>query len=270
MTTRPPNESCFLQFLGTGGGRFVMMQQTRNTGGIWLRNYGSDMIIDPGPGFLFHSLTLPHLDPTKLKAVLLTHNHLDHSNDLNLAIEAMTSGGFRRNGELIVPKQALDDNTAKKYILGSLNKVTTIKEGLKVNWKGIEIGFPLRHEHKTAETYGVTFKFPTSGRKLSYITDGIYQDKIARAYSNFNDIVIINSTMVTNGKKVGHLDFEAVIRVINELEPRLTILNHFGFELCNYPPEKAAQEIASLTNQQVYAAEDFQFVNIDTAVMYKY
>ncbi|MFW9996201.1 MAG: MBL fold metallo-hydrolase [Candidatus Odinarchaeota archaeon] len=258
------NIGSFVQFLGTGGGRFVMITQTRKTGGLWIRNEHNDLIIDPGPGYLINSLKQPHINPGKLKAIILTHNHLDHSNDLNLAIEAMTLGGFRKNGELIITEQALHDNTAKEYILGSLDELTIIKEGMRVSWDGMKISFPLRHEHKKAETYGVTFEF-SSGIKLAYITDGIYQEGIARAYSNYNDIVILNSTMVTNGNKVGHLDFEGAARVIDELKPRITYLNHFGREACNYPPEKAAEEISYSTGQRVYAAEDFQLINLETS-----
>ncbi|MEM2942362.1 MAG: MBL fold metallo-hydrolase, partial [Candidatus Bathyarchaeia archaeon] len=80
-----------LIFLGTGGGRFSMITQTRQTGGI--RILGARNIqIDPGPGSIAYSNRLG-LDPRKVDSLLISHCHPDHDNDAEVYVEAMTEGG---------------------------------------------------------------------------------------------------------------------------------------------------------------------------------
>ena len=46
-----------IKFLGTAGARFVVTQQLRKSGGIWLSLDGTNVLIDPGPGSLVRCLT---------------------------------------------------------------------------------------------------------------------------------------------------------------------------------------------------------------------
>ena len=58
--------------------------------------------VDPGPGALVRALShVPPCNPRELDAIVLSHKHLDHSGDVNVVIEAMTSGGFRRRGAVL-------------------------------------------------------------------------------------------------------------------------------------------------------------------------
>ena len=97
----------FLKFLGTAGARFVVMKQLRASGGVWLSLGDKNIALDPGPGALVkcHS-SRPKLDPEKLDAVILTHNHIDHSNDVNIMLEAMSQGGHAKRGTLFAPREA--------------------------------------------------------------------------------------------------------------------------------------------------------------------
>ncbi|MCJ7498036.1 MAG: MBL fold metallo-hydrolase, partial [candidate division Zixibacteria bacterium] len=106
-----------IKFLGTAGARIVVAKQLRASGGIWLSLENKNFLVDPGPGTLVkcHS-SKPKLDPSKLDAIILTHRHIDHSNDVNIMIEAMTEGGFKRRGMLFCPADALnDDPVVLKY-----------------------------------------------------------------------------------------------------------------------------------------------------------
>ena len=68
-----------IKFLGTAGARFVVSQQLRKSGGIWIRLDDSNVLIDPGPGTLIRCLSSkPKLNPMNLDAIILTHRHLDH------------------------------------------------------------------------------------------------------------------------------------------------------------------------------------------------
>ena len=102
--TKKVKEGNFVKFLGTAGARFVMIKQLRASGGTWIRAGGVNVLIDPGPGSIVRcAASKPKLDPSSLDAIILTHRHLDHSNDVNVMIEAMTEGGFKKKGSLFLP-----------------------------------------------------------------------------------------------------------------------------------------------------------------------
>jgi len=109
MKEEKGENSPFVKFIGTAGARFVVMKQLRSSGGVWLSSGRTHLYIDPGPGALVRCLSSrPRMDPSALDGIVLTHKHLDHSNDVNVMIEAMTEGGFRKKGVLFAPEDALE------------------------------------------------------------------------------------------------------------------------------------------------------------------
>ena len=77
-----------IKFLGTAGARFVVSKQLRSSGGLWLTVDDTNVLIDPGPGSLVRCLaSRPKLNPMDLDGIILTHRHLDHSNDINIIME---------------------------------------------------------------------------------------------------------------------------------------------------------------------------------------
>ena len=79
------NETNYIKFLGTAGARYVVARQLRSSAGIWINIEGDDLLIDPGPGTLVKCFSSrPKLEPMKLKAIILTHCHIDHSTDINI------------------------------------------------------------------------------------------------------------------------------------------------------------------------------------------
>src|SRR5580700_6802382 len=96
-------------FLGSGGARFVVARQLRASGGMWMRFGATQIHVDPGPGALVRALShVPPCNPRELDAIVLSHKHLDHSGDVNVIIEAMTSGGFHRRGAVLAPLDAFE------------------------------------------------------------------------------------------------------------------------------------------------------------------
>ena len=119
-----------IKFLGTAGGRFVVTRQVRKSGGIWISLDDTNLLIDPGPGSLIRCLSSqPKLNPKNLDGIVISHKHLDHTNDVNIMIEAMTNGGWDKKGVLFAPKEVLDgDPVVLKYVREYLDKVIVIKE----------------------------------------------------------------------------------------------------------------------------------------------
>ena len=119
----------FIKFLGTSGARFVMIKQLRSSGGLWVNYKGTNLLIDPGPGSIVRCAnSRPKLDPTGLDGIILTHRHLDHSGDLNVMIEAMTEGGFKKRGVVFCPADAISKDTViLDHLKGFPEKIEILK-----------------------------------------------------------------------------------------------------------------------------------------------
>src|SRR5258708_37175942 len=102
--------------MGTAGARFMVAKQIAASGGLYIEDEGARISLDPGPGAVVQ-YAKRKVDLTKLDAIVLSHRHLDHSNDVNVMIEAMTKGGFAHRGRVFCPSDALDgDPVVLKYI----------------------------------------------------------------------------------------------------------------------------------------------------------
>lgn len=118
-----------ITFLGTAGARIMVATQILASGGLWLNLDGTEILVDPGPGCIVQS-TKRKLRADKLKAIILSHRHLDHSADVNIMVEAMTQGGLKRHGWLFAPADALDtEPVIFSYLKGYLERIEVLQEG---------------------------------------------------------------------------------------------------------------------------------------------
>ena len=70
-----------------------------------------------GPGALVHvRATQDYLEPARLDGIILTHKHLDHANDVNVMVEAMTESGHKRKGVLFCPADAIGEDAGRAEI----------------------------------------------------------------------------------------------------------------------------------------------------------
>ena len=108
-------------FLGTGGGRFVLVKQLRWTGGFRINSPSANIHVDPGPGALTHSHSLKQ-DPLKLDAIIVTHYHIDHCSDAAVLIEGMTDYAIISNVDPYEddPKQILEDIAVSSEKFGKI------------------------------------------------------------------------------------------------------------------------------------------------------
>jgi len=238
-------------FLGTGGGRMVVLNQSRSSGGFWLELDGVNILQDPGPGCLV-MVHKHNLKPRNLDAIILSHRHIDHSNDINIMTEAMTSGGFRPRGRLIVPKDCLNSDPVVLRYLRPFVEITEIKEGMKIALHNINIEFPIKNLHPV-ETYGAIYEFKS--KRLGYIPDTEYFPELAKAYKGV-DYLIINVVRMKTDKKFCHLNMNEAADLINEIRPKKAILTHFGFQVLKASPVHQAKKISEETGVNVVAAYD--------------
>jgi phosphoribosyl 1,2-cyclic phosphodiesterase len=250
-----------IKFLGTAGARFVVMKQLRASGGIWLTLEGTQVLVDPGPGSLLHCLTSrPKLDPQELEGILLTHRHLDHSNDVNIMIEAMTNGGFKKKGVVFAPRDALeDDPVVLKYARQQVSHVEILKEKGRYQIGNIvfETSVGLKHG---VETYGVTFRGKSI--TISLIPDTDYFPGLASFFTG--DILIVNVVLLDDKSAIEHLCLQEAEQIIKENKPRLAILTHFGMGMVKAKPWEIAQNMSKKLGVQVIAARDGMQIDVDS------
>jgi len=182
-------ETDFIKFLGTAGARFVMIKQLRASGGIWISYKGTNVLVDPGPGSIVRcAASRPKLDPGKLDGIILTHRHLDHAGDINVMIEAMTEGGFKRRGVVFCPEDALDeDNIILRYAMNFPEKIETLKSNSSYAIGKFDFTTSMRHIHPV-ETYGI--KFNINKTSVAILTDTKYFKQLTYFYQC--DILIIS------------------------------------------------------------------------------
>lgn len=249
--------SDWIRFLGTAGARFAVSKQLRSSAGTWCFIQGVNFLIDPGPGTLTRCFTDSiKLDPENLEAIILTHRHLDHSNDLNVMVEAMTRGTFHQRGALFVPGDAIKgrEPVVFSYIQASVDRLELLQEGGSYRLGNLVINTPVRHRHPV-ETYGLQFRLPYG--TVSFIVDTRYFDELVDHYRG-SDILILN-VLLLNPPGAGfiqHLDLHSAETLIREIKPELAVMTHFGTTMLKNKPPVLARQLAEKTGVQVIAAYD--------------
>jgi ribonuclease BN (tRNA processing enzyme) len=252
----------FIKFLGTAGARFVVMRQLRASGGVWLSAGKTNLYIDPGPGALVRCLnSKPRLEPSTLDGILLTHKHLDHSGDVNVMIEAMTEGGFKKKGILFAPRDALEeDPVVLKYVMSYVEKVEVLKEDSEYRIGDIRFSTAWKHQHRV-ETYGLNFK--TSPRTISFVTDTKFFPELPNLYGGEILVIHVVRLKPVEDVPIDHLSIEDVKSILKKAKPRLTILTHFGMTMIKAKPWVVAAELEKELGLRVIAASDGMKIDLE-------
>ncbi|MCF6157715.1 MAG: MBL fold metallo-hydrolase [wastewater metagenome] len=257
-------ETDFIKFLGTAGARIVVSKQLRASGGMWFSLDGFNVLVDPGPGCLVRCISSrPKMDPMKLDAIILTHRHLDHAADVNVMIEAMTEGGYKKRGVLYTPEDALtEDPVVFKYVRDYIAGIEIMKEGGMYSLSDtVSFKTPLRHQHPS-ETYGINFFTPKY--TISVIVDTRYFPDLLKYYKG--DVLVVNVVRYTVDKDTQkwlyHLSIRDVKEIVMSLKPRVTILNHFGMTMVKAHPHVIADELSKETGLKIIAASDGMKFNL--------
>jgi phosphoribosyl 1,2-cyclic phosphodiesterase len=243
----------FIKFLGTAGARFVMIKQLRASGGIWISCKGTNVLVDPGPGSIVRcAASRPKLDPSKLDGIILTHRHLDHSSDINVMIEAMTEGGFKRRGTVFCPKDAIEEDTViLKYAMAFPEKLEILEENKAYKVANFEFLTSMKHIHPV-ETFGIKFKIKDTS--VSILTDTKFFNGLVDFYKT--DILIICVVFYEPRPGIDHLCLADVETLIKGIGPKKTILTHFGMTMLKAKPHIQAEGLSRKLGTEVLAAYD--------------
>lgn len=264
-------------FLGTGGDSYVVGKQIRASGGIILQIDDDQYHIDPGPGSLVMAKEVG-INLRANTALFVTHNHINHCNDINAVIDAMTYGGFDKKGVLVANNTVINGSMhyepfLHKYYRDCLERFIVLEEGKKVGINEVEIK-ALKAKH--SEPNAVGFKFITPDYTLTYSGDTAYSVETLAEYEGSN-VLILNVPYLKKEESKNNLCKEDAINIIKKVNPRLAIITHFGINFLKADPLYEIREIQKQTNTQVIAAKDGMVINPisydveqDQKTLYKY
>lgn len=251
MNKNPGNN--YIKFLGTAGARFVMIKQLRASGGIWISCKGTNVLIDPGPGSIVRcASSKPKIDPGSLGGIILTHRHLDHSNDINVMIEAMTEGGFKKRGTVFCPADTLsDDSVILRHVIDFPERIERLRANTDYQVGNFEFTTSMRHIHP-AETYGL--RFTLNKTRIALLTDTRYFKELETFYKA--DVLIISVVFYEPRPAIDHLCLADAEALIAALRPRKAVLTHFGMTMLKAKPHIQAEMLSRKLGVEVVAAQD--------------
>ena len=248
-------------FLGTGGGRFVMINQIRATAGFMVESKNLRMFVDPGPGALIMAKKYG-IKLNKLNSIFVSHAHLDHCNDLEVIIEAMTYGATEKKGFLIsnenVIKGSEEFGAISGYHLNILEKYYIAKPDKEFNFLNIKLK-TTRCKHDETKCIGFVLE---DEKKLGYTADTEYYEGLENYFENC-DCLIINCLRPWNSKPYGHMTSDKAKMLIEKASPKLAILQHFVMKMIFGRAEKDAKLIEKETGIKTIAAKDGESYEIE-------
>ena len=253
----------YIKFLGTAGARVVVAKQLRSSAGTFIQLNGTKILLDPGPGTLARMAgSKPPLDGSKLDAVILTHRHIDHSTDINVMIEAMSEGGFRKRGIVFAPQDCLegDDPVILRYLRGFVERIEILKPHAEYSVGGVNFHTSGRHRHPV-ETYGVIFDL--GDKKVSFLVDTQFFPDLLKWYKD-STLLIMNVVRLKphESGEVMHLCLDDARTLISKIKPRLAVMTHLGMTMLRSKPWELAEQLSRELDASVIAATDGKTIEI--------
>ena len=217
--------------------------------------------IDPGPGSLIMAKEAG-INLRANTAIFVTHNHLNHCNDINAVIDAMTYGGFDKKGVLVANDtviNGIEDQKPylQKFYRDCLERFIVLEQGRKVGINDVEVQ-AIRAKH--SEPNAIGYRFITPNYTLTYTGDTTYSVENLSEYEN-SDVLILNVPCLKKDESGDNLCKEDAVNIIKKVNPRLTIITHFGINFLKADPLYEVRDIQKTTNCQVIAAKDGMVIN---------
>ncbi|MDO8481095.1 MAG: MBL fold metallo-hydrolase [Nanoarchaeota archaeon] len=243
-----------LHFLGTGTGAGVVGKGLRSSGGIVLKLGLNQFLIDPGVGAVIKAAEFG-VSLRETTAILLSHTHTHHANDVNAVIEAMSYDGLDKKGVLIANKTALNGTEEYPAVItpfhrALLERFIAVDRNMQLAINDVEIR-TLTARHNEPNSIG--FKFIHPDATVVYSGDTVYSLDLVEQYLGA-DILILN---VPYKVKTGfNLCLDDAAKILERVKPRLAVFTHFANDLHKADPLYEVREIHRITGVQCLAAKD--------------
>ncbi len=248
-------------FLGTGGGRFAMITQTRSTAGFIIYLEDLNIYVDPGPGALVKCRE-NNVNLSKVDVLFISHAHVDHINDFAPIAEAMTNGGLRKRGVLIAGESCFNKEDTihiSKYHADMFSNVFCAKPGDSVKIKNYKFIFtPTKHDIDG----NVGFVLVGKKIKIGYTSDTIFISSLIDYFADV-DVLILNLMRFDKGKKYLQMDVNDAKLLLKKINPKLTIATHFGMSMLRRDIGSVLDYLSKETNKKIIEAKDNMIVDLD-------
>ncbi|UCE37604.1 MAG: MBL fold metallo-hydrolase [Thermoplasmata archaeon] len=250
-----------ITFLGTCGGRFATIYQTRSTGGIFIED-SINISLDPGPGAILR-MRQEGIDPTKIDLLLVSHCHPDHYTDVDVLIEAMTSGCTQKCGTIIASESVISgiegfQPKASDYHLSHLANVHVAKSAETFSIDDIQISATSTIH---TDPSGVGFRIQTKNGIITYTGDTSINEDVIKFYDE-SRLLILALTTPIGIRLHHHLSPEDAVIILKEVRPEKALLTHFGLRAIDAGPESIAKWIQEESGVDTMAAQDGMRVNL--------
>ena len=253
-------------FLGSGGSRIVLATQLAATGGFIIQVGSHQIWVDPGPGALVRAKECK-VRASDTDIIFCSHHHIDHSNDINAVIDAMTIGGIKQKGVLISTKTTIegaDDNgpILQNFYKKSLKETYSLAAGDKVKIGDLTfIATPTKHD---CDAIGLRLETPHG--TIGFTSDTAYTPELAEA---FKGCIILIADVLRPGKEKWktHMNSSNVAELFKEAKPRVGVITAFGMKMLKANPAWEARDIQKESNVTVFAAKEGLKLDLKTLMV---
>jgi phosphoribosyl 1,2-cyclic phosphodiesterase len=248
-------------FLGVAGDHYVAGKQIRGSAGIVIQADDAQLHIDPGPGTLVRNRQYS-VNARENTAILVSHAHINHCNDVNALISATTANGIDHTSVLICSKSLLQGLDGKAPFLTDFHKTSVeraigVEPGNKIGLDKVDIEV-LKTRHSDAS--GIGFRIKTADYSIVYSGDTGYFEGIEEQYKPA-DILILNVQEPFERNIEGRLNAEDAVKIIKKTRPVFAIVTHFGVKMLKADPIFVAREIQKQSGIMTMAAKDGITIN---------
>lgn len=167
------------------------------------------LLVDAGLGRkeTFRRLAALNKNPDRVDAILISHEHTDHSSGLPQLLRHFRATAYLTEGTFTEILRFLPEGSAKK-----LDRVEHICAGEKFTIGDIEVS-PFSIPHDAADPVGYTFR--TNGTKVAIVTDLGYLPELVKFHLRDADCLILESNHDLEMLKVGPYPWYVKQRVMS-------------------------------------------------------
>ena len=245
--------SDYIQFFGVTGDKELIFSNKLRAGGLHLSLYGQKIVMDPGPGTLQAFVEQYPGQIENLDAVILSHIHFDHSNEINIFIEGMTNEGHKSDCAVFVPEQAILEQALLPYVRVYIQNLHIVRELSSYTLGTLTVQTAISHKHGV-ENYGYSF-LQNEKNIVSVLTDTVYFNGLADSYPK-GGILVVNVPYYSAppNQKMKHLTALDIPKLAERIQPEKIILTHFGRNIFKYGINRCIEELKTKTGIDVVAA----------------
>lgn len=243
-----------LTFLGTAGESLVYAKQLLCSGGFVLRYDDVQFVIDPGPGALVY-MKMNDVHVRETTSIFVSHNHINHCNDVNAIVMAMTYNGLDKKGVLVSTDEFVESNP--DYFNNLFEKRISLKADQKIGISNVDI-VGLKAEHG-GEALGFKFMFPEFN--LIYSGDTGYFSDMDKLYAKA-DVLVLNVQNPKGVKSKNRLNVDDALNIIEKVKPKVAYITHFGLKLFQDDLLNVSRELTKGAKCQVTLAKSGMNVNL--------